>query len=305
MNVFLTIDVETYTGNYELDINGYGKGLPFILELLNRFEVKGTFFIEALGATRWGTSALKNICLVINGFGHSIQLHTHPKVAEVEGINTRDDQMWKYDVIAQKKLLEEGIRILNTCGCKKTIAFRAGDLAADKNTLEAMEKVGLPISSNRDLDLKSTIHTKINDLFPINNDLSQRRSVIDLPITSFRSPLPFLDGAYRHLEICALGELEMVHGLLAMAKAGYSCATILTHPGEFFMHTDNKTHFINKNCQRLESLLRFLCSRDEFEVLPIDYRLLETKRPVFSRSIVRLNLRHSLLRVMEQGLKRL
>ena len=198
MNLFLTIDVETYTGDYEMDIYGRGKGLTYLLNLLGRFEISATFFIEALGGTRWGITKLQKMCTLILEFGHDVQLHVHPKVALIKGVEIKNDRLSKHDKKTQKILIKTGLEILNDCGVKNVIAFRSGDLAANEDTLSVMETLGLFLSSNRDLDKKSSIATEINEYFPIRNDLSQKGKMFDLPVTSFRSSLPFFDGSYRH-----------------------------------------------------------------------------------------------------------
>jgi len=255
MDVFLTIDVETYTGDYTSDVDGHGKGLPYILERLNEFKIGATFFVEALAATRWGIEPIRDMCALIMDFGHDIQLHIHPKVSKIDKIRIIDDKLWKYNKDTQKRLIEVGLGILDKCGVENLVAFRAGDLAANIDTLAVMEEVGLYLSSNRDLDMKSSIHTRINDHFPITNDISKRGNIIDIPVTAFRSAFPFIDGRYRHFEICALGAGEMKNALSKMVKAGYRCATVLTHPAEFFHSSGKGSQFIEKNCRRFEELL--------------------------------------------------
>ena len=300
MNVFLTVDIETYTGDYDRDVFGYGKGLDFILETLNYFGIKATFFVEALGATRWGIEPLKKVCSTIKKTEHDIQLHVHPKVAKISGINIKNDKLRTYDKEIQKELIKIGLAKLVQCGAKNIVAFRAGDLAADKNTLTAMEEAGLFISSNRDLDQKSSIHTKINDHFPVKNDLSKKGNIVDLPVTCFRSSLPFWDGQYRHFEICAMGTKEMISAVSKMLKTEYSCATILTHPGEFFRLTKKGTVFIKKNCSRLRKLLKFLKSNKDITNNTISQCLESCIIPETSSPEIMLNPLFSIMRVFAQ-----
>ena len=142
MDVFITVDVETYMGDYGKDILGYGKGLPYLLELLKEFDVGGTFFVETLGCTRWGVRPLKSICSLIMSFGQEIQLHIHPKLAVIKGKTISSYRLWAYNGNAQTKFLKTGLNILAECGVKDVTAFRAGDLAANKETLTAMEQTG-------------------------------------------------------------------------------------------------------------------------------------------------------------------
>lgn len=86
MKVYLTIDVECYSGDYDAEVYGEGLGLPFILESCNRHGLPATFFVESLGATRWGGAGVRRICHDLNGNQQDIQLHLHPSVARIDGI---------------------------------------------------------------------------------------------------------------------------------------------------------------------------------------------------------------------------
>ena len=305
MDVFITVDVETYTGNYQKDVFGYGKGLQYLLELLEKFDIGATFFLEALGCTRWGVKPLKNICSLIMDFGQDIQLHIHPKLAIIKEIKIGKDRLWAYDGATQTALIETGLSILFDCGVKDVTAFRAGDLAANNETLTAMEKTGLFLSSNRDLDMNSSIHSKLNNSFPIRNDISKHGKILDIPVTAFRSPLPFIDGPYRHFEICALGAGEMKMALSQMVKAEYRTATVLLHPQELFRTVGNEAKPINKNRRRLESLLGFLANHPDFNVVSMsEYSPNEVLTNV-SPSDVKLFFPYSMLRVLEQIVDRI
>lgn len=304
MNVFFTIDVETYTGDYAADVDGYGKGLPYLLEKLRQYNVEATFFVETLGATRWGIEPVRDICSLIMDHGQDIQLHIHPKVARIEKVRIYDDKLWKYDKKAQLRFFEAGLEVLYKCGVESVVAFRAGDLAANVDTLAVMEHFGLYVSSNRDLDMKSSIHTRINNYFPIINDVSKRGSVLDIPVTSFRSRFPFLDGFYRHFEICALGAGEMKKALSKMLRSRYRCAVVLTHPGEFFVCSQKESKFIKKNCRRFEALLQFVASETKMET-NFFRTSQDLELPTESPPAVWLSGPYGIIRIFEQALARI
>ena len=46
MDVFLTIDVETYTGDYDSDVFAGGLGLPYILRVCKERSMPVTFFVD-------------------------------------------------------------------------------------------------------------------------------------------------------------------------------------------------------------------------------------------------------------------
>jgi hypothetical protein len=304
MNVVITIDVECYSGDYEREVLATGMGLPFILKTLNLHYVPATFFVEALGATRWGIAETQRICQDIACEGQEIQLHLHPSVANLNGFVDKDDVFWNQDAVTQERLLRSGMDVLAQCGVKAT-SFRAGDFAVNLDTLKAMQHTGILISSNRDMDTKSSIRSRINFDFPAVNDVSCRDGVIDVPVTAFRSPLPGLDGEFRHFEISALSFREMKDGLMKAYRAGYSTVGILTHPGEFFRNTKRGVVPIEKNRRRLEQLLAFIKSRPEFKVCTMSECAAITPIPEKSPPEIRLALPYTLLRVMEQGVDRI
>ncbi|MFC1453461.1 hypothetical protein ACFLSJ_08985, partial [Verrucomicrobiota bacterium] len=129
-----------------------------------------------------------------------------------------------------------------------------------------MKRNGLAVSSNRDLDAKSSIRSALNDAFPVRNDVCDLRGIVDVPLTALRSPFPFLDGRFRHMEISAMGLREMCDGLRRLAAAGYACASVLTHPREFFRPTRTGFVYVRKNCRRLEGLLRFARGRPDIRL---------------------------------------
>ena len=108
----------------------------------------------------------------------------------------------------------------------------AGDLAANESTLGAMRQVGIPISSNRDLDTKSSIQSRVNDYFAVRHDIAARDGLTDLPVTALRSSIPWTDGTYRHLQVCALSDREMINALTTLESLDTLREYNLTHPGE-------------------------------------------------------------------------
>ena len=306
MNVFLTVDVDVYyTGDYDLEARGHGLGVDYILDVCNRYGLRSTFFVDAMGATQWGEDQVRMICDLIQGAQHDVQLHLHPNVARIDGFEDTWDLLWHHDRDTQSMLLGLGVEILNRCGVQTVNGFRAGALAANEDTLCAMQEHGLTLGSNRDRDLKSSLESKLNDLFPVQNDVSRVGSVTDLPVSVLRSPIPWTDGTYRHLEVCALGAMEMRDALIKLERAGVTCATILTHPKEFFYMKDGKEAIpIQKNRRRLEHLVKFLAGWESANVVTFGDWRPPVELPSASPPEMRLNPLFSMMRLIEQGIYR-
>lgn len=305
LNVCLTIDVETYSGDYDCDVYGHGLGLPFILDMCRHYGATATFFVETLGATRWGPTGIQRICADLNAAGQDIQLHIHPVVAQVDWVRDRCDVLWMHDRPLQERLIELGHRILSDCAGRPAEAFRAGDFAANADTLTAMDNLGILIGSNRDLDTKCSTRSRLNEVFPIRNDVSRLGRIIDVPTSALRSPLKFLDGPYRHMQVSALGAAETIDALLRMERAGYACATILTHPGEYFRALGGRLVPVGKNRRRLKRILSFLAGHPAMRVLTVGDCARVGPVRVESPPELRLNLPLALQRVCEQSLDRM
>ncbi|MFT5241428.1 MAG: hypothetical protein ACI9OU_001951 [Candidatus Promineifilaceae bacterium] len=300
MKIILTIDVESYSGDYDTDVYADGHGLPFILDTCTAGACRATHFVEALGATRWGDESLRRICADIQAANHEVQLHVHPVVAKIDGFEDHEDVLHHHDQETQRMLLAEGVVQLNKVGVENVTSFRAGDFAANEETLAAMKDVGLTVSSNRDLDQKSSIRSQLNDFFPIRNDVSERDGMIDVPVHACKSPYPFLDREYRHLEISAMGLSEMCDALVKMEQAGYACACILTHPGEFFRKRAERIKPIRKNQRRLKGLVDFVQRHDRLEWATLAEFLEEDRGERAQPAPVHLNPVYSAMRVGEQ-----
>jgi peptidoglycan/xylan/chitin deacetylase (PgdA/CDA1 family) len=305
LNICLTVDVESYTADYEDHVYGNGAGLRYIFETLGKHGARATFFIEALGATRWGHEPFRKLCHQILDAGHEKGLQIHPVVANLPGFSDTEDILWMHDYDTQLRLIEAGRDVMKKNCVSEIAIFRAGDLAANADTLRAMKSAGLLLGSNRDLDKKSTIYSEVNDLFPVPNDVSSVDGITDLPVTAFRSPLPWLDGTYRHMQITAMSFPEMAYGLMKMKDAGYSCATVLMHPHEFF--SVKRKEFVpnKKNRARLESLLGFIKTQPDFSIKPASACARSAGNEAGKLPEIRLPLRLSLARVMEQAMARI
>lgn len=174
------------------------------------------------------------------------------------------------------------------------------------NTLDAMRDVGLCVGSNRDLDAKSSIQSRVNGCFPIANDVSTRDGVTDYPVTACLSPFPWLDGTYRHMQITAMSCGEMCGALRAMARAGYRSAVVLTHPTEFFVRRGSACLPNAKNRRRIEQLIEFLGRREDMAWGVLDRMDAEEHHESPAQPLaIRLNRFHSLVRVVEQARARL
>jgi hypothetical protein len=93
---------------------------------------------------------------------------------------------------------------------------------------------------------------------------------------------------------------EMFHSLSRMAESGYLCATVLTHPHEFFRRAGETTVPRRKNCRRLRELVRFISSRPEMHPRTVSECLAMRDIPTVSPPEIKVKAHHSLLRLGSQ-----
>ncbi len=285
--VYITVDVECaeeriVRGRVQpplgYDVRVWGRfanhdeelGIPLIMRELEAEGLRGTFFIEPLGARHFGVDGLAAVCRAIRARGHDLQLHAHPMQQRPrfrsEGVDAPPDDMHAYSVDEQALLLQHALGILEEAGVPRheVRAFRAGNFGADERTWEAMARVGLTVSSNLNPN-----YSRRNCKIPwtgVPGLFDTGKGVFELPVSNFTDG----NGGFRHLQIMAVSLAEMKDYLMQARALGIGEITIFTHSFEFFYvdDLDERRATLSKiNVARLRGLARFLRAHaDELEV---------------------------------------
>ena len=166
--VFLTFDVECSMGGAWGDpslkpipprlgmmgeYGGHSYGLPLICDILNKNNLKATFFVEPFNADLGYPGETEPVVRFLVEQGQDVQLHVHPNHVHY-GLHKsgepyqRTDQMADLDRNWQKVIIERGAALLEKWTGTRPIAFRAGNMGASEETLLAMQEVGLWIDSS-------------------------------------------------------------------------------------------------------------------------------------------------------------
>ena len=304
IKVFITIDVETSIGGAfakpdKLRPVGankriYGQignkeyGIPLIIEILNSYNLKATFFVEPFCIFYFGEKMIKEVCHYILNHGHDVQMHLHPNYQIFKYKDWQErakrkelfpDIIAKYNLDEQINLIRQAKKILEKCGVTP-IAFRAGCFGANLNTLTALKENDFLIDSSYNLSflgktcfiypLPITNHqsliTSLNDLTPING-------IYELPITNYYD---FKIGNFkrlRNLDICASSFYEMKKILKYGLKKGPKHITFILHSFSFIKKRDvqyktAKPNFIIIN--RFKKLCEFLSrNKNLFKVITL------------------------------------
>ena len=287
VNVFITVDTEHSIGGAFRDPNlkpvgnekrVFGKigdtayGIPLIMDIADLNKLPITFFVEVLNKYYFGEDETKKVYKYIIDRGHDIQLHLHPNYLNFTrsdpGKLYFNDNIYRYDLSKQIELIREGKELLTKYGIKPPIAFRAGNFAADNNTLIALKENGFLIDSSYNYCYLGN-HRRINNIEI--NDASMVEDIWEFPITNFKE-FPFL-GVHRTrpLDINGASFAEMKAALNFAKKHGPRNITIILHSFSFIKAYDVQYNRIKPRfhvIRRFEKLCRFLSENSQtFKVL--------------------------------------
>ena len=279
MHVFLTIDTEVYPRrpdwkqrhlreDLERDIYGItgdGEfGLRYQLRVMEQYGIIATFFVESLFASvpEVGAEPLRKIVELTRGGGHEVQLHLHPEwlphIPELAAME-RGEQIRCYSREQQGTLLRHARRNLEQCGAQNVGAFRAGDYAANADTLLALHDAGLWCDSSYNLPYVGSscdLRLAPSPLQPV-----KLGDIWEYPVSWFNAI-----GGARHMQLCACSFGELRGALEAAKDAGWKCVVLVSHSFEMLRNRrSSRPRRRPEVTARFESLCRFLRERrDEF-----------------------------------------
>ena len=325
VKIFITIDVETSIGGafakpdklrpVGADKRIYGQigkrefGIPLIIDILNKHNLKATFFVEPFCSFYFGEKIIKEICHYILNRGHDVQLHLHPNYQIFKCPDWQErakrkelfpDIIAKYTLDEQINLIKQGKKILEKYGIKP-IAFRAGCFGANLNTLMALKENDFLIDSSYNLSflgktcfihslhltshlsrftshpslLTSHISPLTSHVSPLTylNDLTLINGIYELPITNCYD---FKIGNFkrlRTLDICAVSFYEMKKILRYALKKGPKHITFILHSFSLIKKRDVQYKTARPNfivINRFKKLCEFLSrNKNLFKVITL------------------------------------
>lgn len=278
MKILLTFDVEVWCNSWEtLDADFpnaferyvYGRSprgdfaLPKTLEILERHELNGVFFVEPLFASRFGLEHLATIVGLVRAAGQEVQLHLHPEWVDeartplLPDVRGKRQHLFSYTRDEQQALISQGLQMLDAAGAANVNAFRAGSFACNAATFAAVRASGLPFDSS----LNTTSPLSASDL-----DDGMRRSEphridgVDVyPMSVFRDGF----GRMRHAQLGACSYLELRDAIVDAERKGWTEFVILSHNFELLRQNDIRPDRVVVG--RFESLAQFLADhRDRY-----------------------------------------
>ncbi|MBT9591230.1 MAG: polysaccharide deacetylase [Thiobacillus sp.] len=280
LDVFFTVDVEIWCdGWHNIDEKFPGAfrkyiygptakgdyGLPYQLQVLNHYGLKGVFFVEPLFSSRFGEQSLAEIVGLVAESGQEVQLHLHPEwvdesiVPLLSGVQSKRNHLRNFSTAEQTTLIGAGASLLERAGASNINAFRAGGFAFNKDTLSALATNGILFDSSYNASRfgpDSGVMPGVVVVEPI-----ECAGTFEYPMTVFNDGTQSL----RHAQLTSCSYPEMEGLLWRALEAERSAFVILSHGSELLNRAKNRPDDVVVN--RFQKLCSFLDrNRDSFRL---------------------------------------
>ena len=236
--VFITVDTEFAWRHhkaglaldqiYERSLEPAGVGLSYQLDVIARHQLKACFFVDPMPALTYGLDPVRRMVDPILAAGQEVQLHLHPHWTGAH-LDDRSAaaraQLHEYSLAEQVDLIAGAAELLMAAGAPRPIAFRAGNYAANDDTLRALATLGFAYDSSHngaEADDQSRIDLPPRCVSPLSRD------VIEVPVTVIEDRPDHL----RTFQPCALSTQESIAALDHAAETDHAAVTIVSHSFE-------------------------------------------------------------------------
>lgn len=230
-------------------------GITYQLDMLDRFGLRGVFFVEALHTVVMGDEMLKRTVDLIASRGHDIELHCHVEwlwFSDGPLRLTREKQSLSHlDLEHQTELIGIAKVALERSGAPSPIAFRAGNFGANDDTLRALARLGLRWDSS----LNRTATASRIALDPSRIAPIEHNGIIEVPVSWFLER----PGRARPAQLCAVSSFELAHAVRSAKAAEHPLFVVVSHSFELLDRARTRPQPIV--VRRLRALCRLLAER--------------------------------------------
>jgi len=268
-------------------------GAFYQMRLMDRYGLKGVFFVDPMPALLWGREAIADVVGPIVEAGHDVQLHCHTEWLALAGptnpFGGRTGQnIADFAFEDQCAIIEWARDTLVAAGAPAPVAFRAGNYGANDDTLRALAATGLTYD---------TSHTPgiVDSACRISLTRRQRRpirhcGVIEVPTGCIRA----LGGALRHAQVTAISAREMLAAIGHARDHGLASFTLVSHSFELLCRARLRLNPVLR--RRFEVLCRGIADMPGVESAtyarnPPAVSTVRTPRPVLPASRMRTGMR--------------
>lgn len=233
-------------------------GIGHTMDVLERYGMRGVFFVDPLPALVWGTDVIRRIVHPILDRGHDVQLHAHTEwlafsqrspVGGRTGRNIKD-----FCLSDQRVILSLARDFLVAAGAPEPVAFRAGNYGANDDTLRALATIGISHDSSLTPGIARSdcaIGLSANVIDPV-----EHCGVIEVPVSAIEQR----GGGRRHAQLTALSAREILAAVDHAASRGADQFTLVSHSFELMCRQRRV-----RNCivaRRFEAMCRGLAARE-------------------------------------------
>jgi len=243
--VYITVDVECSMGGawgndarrpvppsraMMGEYDGRRLGVPLITDILRRYDLAATFFVETFAEEQGNPGQTEPVCHHLLDAGQDVQLHVHPTHKHY-GLHRRGHPSPYTDSFAelpreqQRELLEEGAARITSWTGARPVAFRAGNMAASEETLVALSEVGIRVDSSYAFPYAvGPCRLSPDDAY---NGSRWYGDVLELALSGFYQPrLPLLRPA-KPLDLVGISFEECRDAVTQICTAGADAVVIL------------------------------------------------------------------------------
>lgn len=271
LDVFITIDTEVwwhhagldnFRENFELCYLGRTAagdfGVPYQIEVFNRYGLRAVFLVEALFASAVGPGPLEQMVEQIQGGGHDVQLHLHTEwLPHIESpvVSGSGEHVRNFGEEHQVALIGHALENLRAAGAEQVCAFRAGNYGADNATLRALARNGLlHDTSYNHCYLATDCGIRCDETLLQPRELE---GVLEYPISFFEDR----PGHHRHAQLVACSFAEMRSALEQTWQRGWQSFVIVSH--SFELLNALRTRHDPVVVRRFDRLCRYLAENSD------------------------------------------
>lgn len=258
------------------NVEGVEIGLAAILDILDRYQIKATFFVETLQTAWFDLDEMGVITQELQRRGHDIQLHLHPVwlrftdpdwkllARQNPPVAIRDDSLMGVSADRAREIVQIGLDVFEKWGLPRPTAVRTGNLFIERPLYQIFFECGLTVSSSigvglyepRDQDMKLYSSAKYLD------------KVLEVPVTSYWGADHRLRQKKRLATVIGMGLLEQKFLLAAARKAGLAHLMLLSHVSEFVKFSDNGAVTARRlTMQKFHNLCRTIAESDYIDAV--------------------------------------
>jgi hypothetical protein len=252
-------------------VNGQSEGLRFLLDTLEEYEIRATFFVEALQVAYFGDEPMQEIAREIMAAGHDVQLHLHPVWVFFDGPDWRRrlatckprDEMHRRETAELVQWMQAGICAFERWGVPAPKALRTGNMMVDRNVYGAMCGVGLQVSSSIAVSRFRPTDTALQ----LNHGVHWIDGIVELPVFSYNGVSCGPWARRKSWTVMGTSARETRFLLMRAHTEGIEAVVLLTHCHEFVSGSMRGALSRSRvNQERFRDLCAFLRStRDCFE----------------------------------------